>query len=975
LAYYDKELELRLRLDPTGEGSSDINNLIYSIASINAEIGNYSKAEKMYLDLLEKDLAAGGKKAEDFVSTLLALADHYTLTREAEKGDRLLKKYGGSIKKNTYDEAMSLRFRGDYYEIQGEFSKAEASYTRALVILEETGYYPSLEYVYIMNALGLLYTNKSQYPIAEEIYKQSLDILGRLSDEDEESKAGINFNLAQVYVELGLFDAALDLYLQILESDKDYYGSESFYVATTSFVIGGIYAETGRYAESEKYLLNAIRIFDKIGETESLEYAFTLNNLMRLYTLKNDFAHAFDYAEKSLNKYRSIVGEEHYEYAKTLSNASDIYQKYGNLDKAETYLAQADKIREKKLGNTHPQYALSTRKLAILNWKKQNLESALSYYQKTFDNYFAQINTYFPILSEEEKSKFYYNKLKPTFEQFNSFIVENRGEDKQLIGLMYNYQLATKGLILYATNKVKQSILSSGDSILIAKYDTWIGQKEQLAHLFSASEMDPDKRSKQIDSLTIAANELEGDLSKLSSVFAQSFASKDLTWQDVKAKLKPGEAAVEIIRFRDFDPDSAGIYTDEVYYAALIVTSQTEEAPDLVIMRNGHQMETRYLNNYRNAIRYRVSENFSYRMFWRPIANRLQGIKKVYFSPDGVYNQISIYTLQNPDTKLYTIDEFDIQLVTNTKDLVAFNYDIQSDFSNPSSLFGFPNYNMGAIDAQQKGNEKNTASGSENAQTPGENRGARGGRGAEPAEGFEELVRSGGIPRGLRGNMLRYMRSNQLLALLPGTQKEVTLIDSLYTRKNVETHLYLSDDAIEERIKDVSNPQTLHIATHGFFLEQEHDSNMGETDKYVANPLLRSGLILAGANSFISTGEIGAEVVLKDDGILTAFEAMNLNLDNTELVVLSACETGLGEVQNGEGVFGLQRAFQVAGADAIIMSMWSVDDNATQELMTNFYEEWLTSGNKHLAFIAAQKKLKDKWKSPFYWGAFVMIGN
>ncbi len=971
LDYYTKEFELRKKLSESGV-EQDMNNIIYNYATLNAEAGNYTKAEGLYLDLLEKDQERG-KKSEDVISTVLALADHYTLTAEAEKGKKLLRKYRRLIEKNSYEEAMTLKYFGDYQEISGEYTKAEESYTESLRILQETGYYPSLEYVYIMNALGLLYTNISQYPQAEEIYNKSLDVLDRLGDGMEEDRAGVEFNLGQVYFELGIYDEALTLYQKILESDKEFYGEESFYVASTLFTIGLVYYEMEDYENSEKFLFQAKDIYEKIGETNAIEYGRNLNAITRMYNKTNRFDEATEYGEKAIAAYASALGDDNWEYALGLSNVSEVYSKVGDLEKAENYLLEADKIRESKLGVNHPQYARGTRKLAILNWKQNNLSAALDYYNKTFNNYFNQINTYFPVLSEAEKSKFYYNNLKPTFEQFNSFIVENRSEDKQLIEMMYNYQLATKGLILYATSKVRETIQNSGDTVLINKYNTWIGQKEQLAQLFSASDMDADVRNRKIDSLIAAANDLEGELSNLSSVFAQNFASKEVTWRDVKAKLKPGEAAVEIIRFRDFDPDSAGVYTDEVYYAALIVTSTTEEAPELVIMRNGKQMETRYLSNYRNSIMYQVNENFSYRLFWRPIANRLRGVKKVYFSPDGVYNQISIYTLQNPASKNFTIDEFEIQLVTNTKDLVAFNYDDGSNFENPSYLFGYPNYNMGTIDSQRmdkkpEGNEPEQR-GMERGASRG---GVRGARGAQDDD-IQPLSR-GGLPRGIRGNLLRYMRSNQLLALLPGTQKEVNLIDSLHSGKEFNTKVFMDNEAVEDQVKSVDNPQTLHIATHGFFLEQEKGDDE-QADKYVSNPLLRSGLILAGANSFISTGDIGAEVELRDDGILTAYEAMNLNLDDTELVVLSACETGLGEIQNGEGVFGLQRAFQIAGAEAIIMSMWTVDDAATQELMTNFYEEWLTTGNKHQSFIKAQKRLKDKWKSPYYWGAFVMVGN
>lgn len=185
-----------------------------------------------------------------------------------------------------------------------------------------------------------------------------------------------------------------------------------------------------------------------------------------------------------------------------------------------------------------------------------------------------------------------------------------------------------------------------------------------------------------------------------------------------------------------------------------------------------------------------------------------------------------------------------------------------------------------------------------------------------------------------------------------------------------------------------TGPRVLHIATHGFFVPSQARAAqarlqgttysmgvgqaIGPDTRYNAelNPLLRSGVVLAGVSNAAMD-----ERSLRTDGILTAYEAGLLNLQGTELVVLSACETGLGEVQAGEGIYGLQRSFQLAGAQAVITSLWRVDDSATQLLMSTFYRLWLSGISKQAAFRQAQLQVRQQYPEPYYWGAFVLVGH
>lgn len=186
-------------------------------------------------------------------------------------------------------------------------------------------------------------------------------------------------------------------------------------------------------------------------------------------------------------------------------------------------------------------------------------------------------------------------------------------------------------------------------------------------------------------------------------------------------------------------------------------------------------------------------------------------------------------------------------------------------------------------------------------------------------------------------------------------------------------------DASERLFKQIGvhapSPQVLHLATHGFFFPDPKQAAQNLLDepifKLSENPMIRSGLILAGANHVWQGNE---QIEGTEDGILTAYEISQMNLTNTELVVLSACETGLGDIQGNEGVFGLQRAFKMAGAKYLIMSLWQVPDFQTQDLMTTFYEKWLEEGLEiPAAFREAQMEMKEKYENPYFWAGFVLV--
>lgn len=480
--------------------------------------------------------------------------------------------------------------------------------------------------------------------------------------------------------------------------------------------------------------------------------------------------------------------------------------------------------------------------------------------------------------------------------------------------------------------------MRSNDAALIDQYNRWQSKKDFLAKVYkmpATTQKDIGVDEKQLEA---EVNTIEKELSVKSEIFGRLTDQKFNTWMNIRQSLKAGEAAIEMISTR-INSDKEDIY------ALLIVTQQSQINPDIVILNNRYELEGKLSRYYLNSIKQKVKDEISYNHYWKPVAEKLKGIRKVYFAAEGVYHQINLNTLYNPATGKYLLDEIEVQLVQSTKDIV--NRKVISQKIKDVTLFGYPDYNNMRTLEDVKGKSTNEPAASNGAEIIGD-------------------------------TTQRFFNGENILEL-PGTKIEVETIESLLRQKNIQIHRYVSDSATEGAIKKLNNPAVLHVATHGFFLA---DINYFGTDtlagmssrKLYDNPLLRSGLLFAGVKAaFSATADTQDDS--QEDGMLTAYEAMNLHLDQTNLVVLSACETGLGEISNGEGVYGLQRAFQVAGAKSVLMSLWTVSDEATQKLMSLFYENWLNGKPPREAFRVAQLSLRGKYPEPFYWGAFVLVGE
>jgi CHAT domain-containing protein len=889
------------------------------IADLQIKIGDYADATvnvKEAITILENE-RRDKINVVYYVTALETHAKLLSLRGEFEESKDLIK-YAQKLlfraeDLTQYDELASIIDLAEVFVKFGQVSETEDLLDKALTAYENLYGNSSRNLVLPLLSYGNLKLFTGEYTEAERFARRALNIAQLQYGKNSSKTAHCNILLARIYTAIGDYEKAQINIERALSIQEEVFGREHIDFAKSLSQKGIVMFYNQEDPEEIELVFEEAKttIAEKLGSRTPM-YADVLKNISLVYIQE----HRFDDAFNSLSL-AEVIWETRLKAKKNINIASiytltgDVYYQQKNYEYAENKYKQAKKLYESFFNPNHPEYVRVISKLAKVYYMQGDKRKAKNSLQEVIDKYDSFIKIYFPALSEREKAKFW-NTIKTDYEFYVSLAMTFKDDDPKMIEKVYNNALTTKAILLSSSIKIRKRILNGNDEELKSLYNEWLSKKEFLTTALSmsfeqlaANEINPVQLQDDVE-------QLEKELSERSELIKESNEQSTITWQDVQGVLKKNEVAIEMVRYRYFDH----VFTDSVIYAGLYIKNVKEQRkPSVFTLNNGKDLETKYFNAYRNSIILRRRDHFSNAQYWLPISEVVGPTATIYLSADGVYNQINLEAIPVSDTE-YVLDNSNIILVSNTKDIYLNTLKAKPENSIHASMFGNPSYYL---------------------------------------EASANIKRS--------------------IGQLKGTEAEINGLNKLLEGRGWKIDTKLEKEATEASIKMVDSPEIIHIATHGFFKpasKVQQNALAGQNEaKLAENPLLRTGLLMAGAGDLLNKTKFNYNI---EDGILTAYEAMSMNLDKTALVVLSACETGLGDLTVGEGVYGLQRAFMVAGAQTLIMSMFKVSDEATQKLMVNFYQKWLSTGKKRESFVQAKKELRNEFKDPKDWGAFIMIG-
>ncbi|MEQ6166523.1 CHAT domain-containing protein [Ekhidna sp. MALMAid0563] len=858
----------------------DLLGIYYNLSALYQELGKFNEAGK-YLDL------AGRVTERAYADDPKAQVRYYfaqgVYHREVGNFEESLDALNQAIELGSYNDSirMSLQIElGTTFRDFGDLGRSETELLKAVEMAKGKN---EIQYLRAIDRLSALKIEQGEYSDSENYLLYNLEQKEEKYNNDPIVMLETLNGLSGLYYRLNDLKSANDYMTRALDVAGDIRTIRPYMINN----LGTIYKRQGDIEKAEECFKESSQGFLGLFGSMNPDYANSLSNLASIYKEKGDLGKALDLYMKVLDMDKVIYGTEHANYATSLNNVALLYLQFGNFSLAGKLLQDAKRIRAHTLGNYHPLYIKTVNDLGLYYMIVKDYQSAMESFDHALDAEIKHMQDIFPVLTDKQR-KLYFDETRYNIERFCSLAFKGDNIYTEYAENALNHFLNTRGILFYASEKMRRLIQNSDDSKIKRDYNTWREKKYSLAQAYLLTEEDRIKQGISITHLEEECAQLEKDLARKFKVFADQERTTYHHWGEISNSLGDSTAMIDVIQYRNYtidviDEEIEQGFEDQSRYVAFIIKDDSTFIP---VRLDVDQFDKAFAS-YRNSLKFGIKDKLSYGVFWKPLDEQLGDINKIYLSPDGIFHKLNPVVFFDASTNAYMADKYNIINITSGKDLL---YREDQSLVTDAKIFGNPDFSK--------------------------------------IEGYS-------------------------LKQLPGAEREASDISEILDVRRWKTETYYFSEATEDKIKSFSNPGIIHIATHGYFIEDPNHTD----------PLHSSGLFLSKSESS------------ENDGLLSAYEAMNLVLDETNLVVLAACETGLGKVQNGEGVFGLQRSFLVAGSQNVLLSLVKINDQAARNFMNLFYKQLLVEKDPQQAFFNARTEFRKIDSNPYNWGAYILVSK
>lgn len=925
---YEEGRQVILSMLDTYQGIPEIQNAAFYLNNCSLvgvfflQVGDFENAVKYSLEALE----LFDKYTVEPMNKCLALAviaAAYTSLGDYQKAERYYMEDLAILPHTHVEYGKALNNLGLLYYRMGDYNKSLEYFILAYDAKKATLPENHPLHGSSLSNIAIISTFAGDYEKAEKMYFRALEKQSRAQNPREYANTVVN--LSQLYTLTGDYERALQYQQEGIETLAEVLGSHHLDYAAAYTTKAFLEVAMGKYPEAIASLQQTLSI-QQATDDKHPETVSTFMLLGKAYLLSQDYKNAEVTLKDAMHRAETLLGKQHDQYAEILYLLGMLYHQKGNLSKAVDYYSQSLAAYQSLYSDEHPKYVTALNNLGELYQAHKQYAKAQTCFAKAAQaskNLFVATTDY---MSERQRGLFW-QTIRHRYEAiYPRFAYESSLDNPDVATFAYDNELFLKGLLLHSSASIHNSITHSGDPQLIAQWDSL---KLMNVKILALQENDPS--SAYLAQLRQEAEALEKQLTVSSIIFRDNKQAWQTTWQTVQQALADNQVAIEFFVAPTDDHDAI--------YCALLLRSNSPQPLMIPLCKESQLSDIRSLSPSQ-IYDYDQQGKSLYQLLWSPILAHVNPGENICFSPAGVLHQLAIEYLPI-DSHTTMQDNYRLQRLSSTRELVR---KATATPLTSAALYGGIQYDMDGDELLAESERYTTAFTS----------------------------------RAVEGEMMR-----QGVQYLPGTRKEVSYIHDLLTRNQLQSSLYLAEKGNEESFKSLDGQANhiLHVATHGFFWSQVDAPSADYHLQTVLNskqqalaidPLSRCGLLLAGANLSLS-GRADQLPEGVQDGILTAKEISLLDLSHTQVAVLSACETAAGEVTS-EGVFGLQRGLKQAGVQTIIMSLWPVDDAATQLLMQHFYTIWIKNNtDKRQAFQMAQKTLKKQYPDPKFWAGFILL--